>query len=230
MLFWDWTMILIIPALIAGIWAQSSIRSAYRKYSQIASRAGWTAAQVARDLLDRNGLGDVAVRRSDRPGLSDHFDPRANTLRLSQGVYDSASIAAIGIAAHEVGHAIQRRDGYIPLVIRGSILPVANIGSFAAWPLLFIGLWLSSPDLAMAGVALCGVTTLFQLVTLPVEFNASGRALDAIYSLGYLGEDEAQGARKVLNAAAMTYLAAALMSVMQLLRFILLAQNSRRRW
>ncbi|MGI5899463.1 MAG: zinc metallopeptidase [Christensenellales bacterium] len=229
MLFWDWTLIIILPAIIFGLIAQSGIQRTYAKYSQVYSRSGWTAAQVARDLLDRNGLYDVQVQRTDRPGLSDHYDPRANALRLSQGVYSSSSVAAIGIAAHEVGHAIQKSRSYIPLTIRNSILPVVQISSFAAWPLLFIGLILASYDLALLGVALFGATVLFQLVTLPVEFNASSRALASINDIGYLEPDETQGAKKVLDAAAMTYVAAALMSVMQLLRFLTIAQGSRRR-
>lgn len=229
MFFYDWTFIFLLPAILLGLIAQANIQGTFNKYSQVPARMGWTAAEVARDLLDKNGLYGVRVQHSDRGGLSDHYDPRANVLRLSQQVYSSGSIAAIGIAAHEAGHAIQKNTGYVPLAVRNAVVPVANIGSFAAWPLLFIGLLLSSYDLAMLGVVLFAVTVIFQLVTLPVEFNASRRALEAVRDGGYLALDEVQGARKVLSAAAMTYVAATLMSVMQLLRFMTIAGGMRRR-
>ena len=229
MLLWDRTLALLLPAIILGMVAQGRINHVYTKYAAISSRPGWTAAQVARDLLDRNGLHNVQVQRTDRPGLSDHFDPRANVLRLSQGVHSSGSIAAIGIAAHEVGHAIQMSRSYFPLAARNSILPVVKVSSHAAWPLFFTGLIFASDELAIVGVALFGFTVIFQLITLPVEFNASKRAITSIADIGYLAPDEVHGAREVLNAAALTYVAAALMSVMQLLRFLSIMRGSSRR-
>ena len=229
MFIWDRTMLLLIPAIIFGMIAKGKISRAYKKYSEIRSQHGWTAAQVARDLLDRNGLHDVGIQRTDRAGLSDHFDPGANVLRLSQGVYSSDSIAAIGIAAHEAGHAIQKSRGYFPLAMRNSILPAVNIGSRAAWPLFFIGLIFSNETLATVGIAMFDFTVAFQLITLPVEFDASKRAINSIGDIGYLAQEELQGAQDVLNAAALTYVAAAMMSVMQLLRLMSIVRGGSRR-
>lgn len=225
--FLDYSMLLLIPAMIFGFIAQARVSGAYRKYGEIAARKGWTAAQVASDMLAREGL-DVPVE-GVRGTLTDHFDPRSNILRLSEGVYGSTSVAAIGIAAHEAGHALQYAQGYAPMKLRALVIPAAQFGSTLAWPLLLIGLLFSFPGLAYAGVVFFGAAVVFQLATLPVEFNASSRAKAALEANGYLTSDELPGAGKVLSAAAMTYIAATLMSIAQFLRLLLLASGSRKR-
>lgn len=223
---WDPTMILLIPALILTFWAQSRVSSAFKKYSRVYTSGRLTGAAVARDILDRAGLQDIAVERV--PGnLSDHYDPRTRVLRLSSGVHDSASVAALGVAAHESGHAIQHDVGYVPLTMRNAIWPVANIGSSGGFWLFFLGLIFGSPMLQNIGILLFFAAVIFYFVTLPVEFNASSRALAVLESGGYLTREEMPGARAVLNAAAWTYVAAATMAVAQLLRLLVLRGNRR---
>jgi len=228
MLYYDWTFILLIPAIIATLWAQSKVQNTYRRYSAVRSSEGYTAAQIARKILDDNGLNYVGIELSPGKGLSDHFDPRSNVVRLSSEVYNSTSIAAIGIAAHETGHAIQYSEEYAPIKIRNAIIPVTNIGSKAAMPLLILGLIFSIPQIAFLGVLAYSLAVAFQLITLPVEFNASQRAVSVLDNQNYLNDDELKGSKKVLSAAAMTYLAAAFVALMQLIRILLIARGSRR--
>jgi Zn-dependent membrane protease YugP len=231
--FWgDWTFLILIPAMIFALIAQARVQSTFKKYSQKASYSGLTGSQAARRLLDANGLYHVPVLRV-RGHLSDHYDPRNNTLCLSDSVYDSNSAAAIGVACHEAGHAIQHARNYAPLSIRMAIIPVCNIGSNLAMPLFLIGLLFAggsyiSDVLMLAGIACFSLATLFQLITLPVEFNASKRALEGIQEHHLLYDSEIDGAKEVLSAAAMTYVAALASSLASLLRLILIAQRSRR--
>jgi len=222
MFFWDPTFIIIIPALILAFYAQSKVRSTYARYSQVRNHSGMTGAQVARRLLDASGLGDVEIEKVEG-NLTDHYDPRKRILRLSEGVHSSPSVAAIGIAAHETGHAMQDGQGYMPLKIRATFVPVASLGSTLAFPLFFIGLIIPSFKILMdVGIFFFAGAVLFHLVTLPVELNASGRAIRSLSSGGYLVGDEATGARAVLTAAAWTYVAAATMAITQLLRLLIL--------
>ncbi len=218
---------LVIPALLLGLYAQARVRSTYARYGKVRTASGLSAAEVARRILDANGLGEVPVERV--PGLlTDHYDPRVRILRLSEGVYASPSIAALGVAAHEAGHAIQHARAYVPLMARNTVYPVANFGSQLG-PLLVLGgliLGMVQP-LIMVGILLFAFAVLFSLVTLPVELNASGRALRILQSSGFLRPDELEGARKVLSAAALTYIAAALASVLTLVRLILLSRDNR---
>ena len=225
--YFDPTMLLILPALLLAIWAQFRVQSTFRKYSDAPSAQGWTAAEMAADLLARNGLGDVRVERV-RGSLTDHYDPRTNTLRLSDTVYGSTSLAALGVAAHECGHAMQEAEGYKPLRIREKIVPVAQIGSWAAMPLFVLGLVMSWEPLLTAGIIVFSLVVAFYLVTLPVEFDASGRALEQLEGGGYLSSAETDDAGRVLRAAALTYVAAALQAVLQLLRLLVLAGGNRR--
>lgn len=227
-MFYDWTLILLIPAIIATLWAQSKVQNTYKKYSRVNSANGYTGAQIARKILDDNGLNYVGIEVAPGEGLTDHFDPRSNVVRLSKGVYYSSSLAAIGIAAHEVGHAIQYGEEYAPIKIRNAIIPVTNFGSKAAMPLLIIGLIFTIPEIAFLGVLAYSLAVIFQMVTLPVEFNASNRAVAILGEQNYLNEDELKGSKKVLSAAAMTYLAAAFVALMQLIRILLIARGSRR--
>ena len=220
-------LLLIIPLLI-GIWAQAKISRAFHKYSRVQGGRGYTGARAARTILDRNGLLHVRVERA-QGHLSDHYDPRTNVVRLSPGVYDSASVAAVGIAAHECGHAIQHAEGYAPMKLRSAIIPVTSIGSRLSVPLVLLGLFLNSGPLMAVGLIGYFLVALFQLVTLPVEFNASASALAIIGETSMLSEDEQAGAKKVLTAAALTYVAALLTSVTQLLRILLIYGNRRRR-
>ncbi len=222
MLFWDPTMIILIPAVLVTFYAQMSINSAYNKYSQIPSRRGMTGADVARYILNKNGLYDIPVELTGGH-LSDHYDPRTRVVRLSSGVYHGTSLASLGVAAHEVGHAVQHDTGYMPLYIRNTVIPVTQFGSYAAMPLFLIGLLMSSESLISFGILLFSAIVFFQLVTLPVEFNASRRAVATLGSEGILDADELDGTKKVLRAAAMTYLAAALMAVLELLRLVVLS-------
>lgn len=221
-LMYDPTYFLLIPAIILALYAQGRVQSTYNRYSQLPSRMGITGAEAARRLLQDRQMHDVKIEPV-QGRLTDHYDPRTKTLRLSQGVYDSASIAALGIAAHEVGHAFQHESEYIPLKFRNAIVPVANIGSHLAFPLLLLGIFLGSPDLALIGVIAFGLAVLFQLITLPVEYNASSRAIEALETSGCLARDETIPARKVLNAAALTYVAATFMAILQLFRLLVLS-------
>jgi Zn-dependent membrane protease YugP len=225
--YFDSTLILVLPALLFAGWAQLRVKLTFERYSRVKTRQGVTADQVARMLLDRFGLTSVPINRV-RGQLTDHYDPRAKSLSLSDSVYGSSSIAAIGVAAHEVGHAIQNSTDYAPLEIRNGIVPVVSIASSMAIPLFFFGLILRGPVLMDLGIFLFLGVVIFHLVTLPVEFNASSRAMVVLAQTGALGSDELQGARKVLNAAAWTYIAATLMAVLQLVRLLVL-RNSRDR-
>jgi len=225
MFFWDYTWFLVIPPLILAIYAQARVRSTYSRYSQVGAASHLSAAQVARQILDTRGAQDVKIEKITGR-LSDNYDPRHKVLRLSEGVYDSTSLAALGIAAHEAGHAIQHHNGYAPLAIRNAIYPVANIGSTLAFPLFFIGFLLSQkrgPSMLMdLGILLFAGAVVFSVITLPVEFNASRQALAVLDERGYLNRTEMVGARKVLSAAALTYVASTAMAVMQLVRMILI--------
>ncbi|MBC8547539.1 zinc metallopeptidase [Clostridiaceae bacterium NSJ-31] len=219
--------ILVVPAMLLAAFAQMKVSSTFNRYSQVRSRSGYTGAQAARDILDRNGLQGVRIERV-RGNLTDHYDPRSNVVRLSDSVYDSPSVAAIGVAAHECGHAVQHAVGYFPIKLRSAIIPVTNIGSKLSIPLLLIGLVVQVEPLINLGILLFSTMALFQLVTLPVEYNASNRALATLDSTGMLSGDELQGSKKVLSAAALTYVAALLVAVMQLLRLLLLFGGRRR--
>ena len=220
----SWFILLVLPALILSLIAQAGVNSAYKKYSQVRSLRGMTGRDAAETILRSNGIYDVAIEPI-KGNLTDHYDPKAHVIRLSEGVYASASIAAVGIAAHEAGHAVQHNVGYAPIKIRNAVLPAANLGSMLAFPLILIGLFLQMFFLMDLGVVFFGATTLFQLVTLPVEFNASSRALHAIDAGGVLGSDELKGAKSVLRAAAMTYVAALAVSFAQLLRFFMMTRR-----
>ncbi|MCI7736408.1 MAG: zinc metallopeptidase [Clostridiales bacterium] len=224
--YYDPTYLLLIPGLILALYAQFKVSSTFARFKKEPSRSGLTGAQIARQILDTNGCGSVRIERV--PGsLTDHYDPENGVLRLSEEVYGSRSIAALGVAAHEAGHAIQDATDYGPMRIRATLVPVANIGSSAAIPLFMLGLIFSWQPLLKIGILCFSLAVLFYVVTLPVEFNASGRAV-ALLASGYLPDDEVQGVKKVLSAAALTYVAAALQAILQLLRLVLLA-NSRNR-
>ncbi|MCI8336389.1 MAG: zinc metallopeptidase [Peptococcaceae bacterium] len=223
MFYFDPTYLLLIPGILLALWAQSKVQITFNKYSKIASGSGASAAAVARSILDYNGLSDVPVEMV-AGHLTDHYDPSAKVLRLSESVYNSTSIAAIGVAAHEAGHAIQHQTEYTPLKVRSMLVPIAQIGSNASWFLILLGILMSNPMMARFGVILFSAAVLFQLVTLPVEYDASSRALVVLEGGGYLDREEVGGAKKVLNAAALTYLAAALISILQLIRLIILTR------
>ena len=227
-------LIFVLPAVIFSLWASIQVNTTFQKYSKVRSARGITGAEAARRVLNANGLSHIRIERI--PGnLTDHYDPRNDVIRLSESVYDNTSVAAVGVACHEAGHAVQHAENYIPVKIRSAIIPVTNIGSRLAIPLIIIGIILNAfaPKLlilAYIGVACYGLCTLFQLVTLPTEFDASKRALRSMEGYGILGSDEIGGAKRVLRAAAMTYVAALAVSLMQLLRlFMIVAGNSRRR-
>jgi uncharacterized protein len=230
--FWDPTMIIVIPGIILTLWAQAKVSSAFGKYSKVRSRSGVTGAQVARDILDRAGLQKVAVEPI-KGQLTDHYDPRDGTLRLSEGVYESQSIAALGIAAHEAGHAIQHAENYGALVLRTAIAPAAATGSQLGIWLFMIGMIISMfagggfKWLIDVGIILFTVAVAFTFVTLPVEFNASKRAIAILERGGYLTAEEIPAAKKVLSAAAFTYVAAAATAVLTLLRLLILRNMQR---
>lgn len=223
-LYFDPTMILLLPAMLISFWAQAKINSTYNKYSRVRTTNGYTGMQVARMILDEAGLFDVRIEMINTK-LGDHYDPSSRVLRLSPEVYGDTTIAAAGIAAHEVGHAIQHKQSYKPLVIRNSIVPVVNFSSSISWILFFIGLLLGFKGLTTLGILLFSAVVIFQLITLPVEFNASNRALRILESRGILYGNEIKGAEKVLGAAAMTYVAATLMAISQLVRLIALSNR-----
>ncbi|OCB00966.1 zinc metallopeptidase [Clostridium beijerinckii] len=222
--FFDPTMILLVPAIIISFWAQSKINSAYSEYNQVRTINGYTGQQVARMMLDEAGLFDVRIELINSK-LGDHYDPASKILRLSPEVYSGASISSAGIAAHEVGHALQHKERYAPLVIRNSIVPIVNIGSNVSWMLFFVGILLGFKGLTTLGIILFSGVVIFQLITLPVEFDASTRALNILKSRGILYGDETKSAQKVLDAAAMTYVAATLMAVSQLIRLIAISNR-----
>ena len=226
--YFDSTWLLLLPAVLLSAWAQWRVSSAYNRYSKTLSSGGWTAAAMARRMLDMNGLGNVQI--ISVPGnLTDHYDPKRKVLALSDSVYGYSSLAALGVAAHEVGHAIQHDRGYQPLAWRSSLVPVVNIGSRLSWPLMLLGILMSFDPLVTAGIVLFSLVVVFQLVTLPVEFNASSRALIMLETDGYLKREELGGAKTVLQAAALTYVAGALSSLLQLLRLILISNRRSRR-
>lgn len=226
-------LVLVLPAVIFAVWANIKVNSTFKRYSALRPVGGMTGAEAARRVLDANGLYNVRIEHI-HGNLSDHFDPRTNVIRLSDSVYGVSSAAAIGVAAHEAGHAVQYAKGYVLLKLRNAIIPVTNIGSRLAMPLILLGIIFSGMGqqfvyVAYAGIACFALSTLFQLLTLPTEFNASRRALVSIESSGLLYGEELEGARKVLTAAAMTYVAALAVSLMQLLRLLMLVGGGRRR-
>lgn len=225
----DSTYLLVLIGAVLCIWAQMRVKSTYKKYARVRSRSGMTGAQAAQRILQLSGIYDVRIEHV-RGELTDHYDPSGKVLRLSDSVYGSDSIAAIGVAAHECGHAVQHDKGYAPLNFRTALVPVANIGSRIGIPIIILGAVLSmNQPLIHIGIWIFALAVLFQLVTLPVEYNASGRALAMLGNYGMLAQDEVKGCRKVLSAAALTYVAAAATAVLQLLRLILLFGGGRRR-
>jgi len=232
MFFYDWTYFLILPAVALALYAQYKVKSSFNKYSKVESRSGMTGAEAARRILENYGVRDVVIEPV-KGNLSDHYDPRTNTLRLSEAVYGSKSLSAIGVAAHESGHALQRRDGYAPLGVRSAIVPVVSLGSNLAWPVLIIGLLLTQVGgqigwvLLNVGIVLFALVVVFSLITLPVEFNASKRAVAELQSDHIITADEVAPVKQVLSSAAMTYVASAAMAIMQLIRVMLLAGNRR---
>lgn len=223
----SWYLILVLPAFILSMIASYMVKRTFKKYDQMPSASNYSGASAARRILDENGLSDVAIERVSGE-LTDHFDPRTRILRLSQSTHDSTSVAAIGVAAHEAGHAIQHANSYFPNKIRGVLVPAANVGSSAGPYLAILGLILKMPILVNIGILLFAVAVLFYLVTLPVEFNASYRAMRMLDQSGMLYGDELVGARKVLTAAAMTYVASLLVALASLARLILLSRGRRR--
>ena len=227
-MYWDYTYILVIlGALICGL-ASWNVSRTFKRYSQVLNARGLTAEDVAMRIMNSAGIYDVRIEHV-QGSLTDHYSPNEKVLRLSDSVYGSTSVAAIGVAAHECGHAIQHKDGYFPLKLRSASVPIANIGSKISWPVIIIGLLLGWTEMARIGVFLFSFVVLFQLITLPVEFNASNRALRILSDSGLLAGEELGGAKKVLTAAALTYVASLFSSILQLLRLILLTRGSGRR-
>lgn len=226
-MYWDSTIIILIPAIIFSIVAQIMVKSAFSKYSRVRNSRGLTGSDAAREILDRNGLSNVRIEHISG-SLTDHYDPKANVIRLSDDVYGSATVAAVGVAAHEAGHAVQYAEGYYPIKIRNAIIPVTRFGSSLSTPLVILGLVLSWDFLITAGILLFCAVVLFQAITLPVEFNASGRALKTLRSSHFLEDDEMKGARSVLTAAAMTYVAAMLSALLSLVRLLVISGRRRR--
>ena len=231
-MYWDWTYIVyVLPAVIFAMWASANVNGTFKKYAKIHSRRGITGAEAARRVLDSKGLTNVRIERISG-NLTDHYDPKTNVIRLSDSVYSDTSEAAIGVACHEAGHAMQYAESYAPIKLRNAIIPVTNIGSKLSIPLVLVGIFLSYLSdyliiFAYVGIICFAFSTVFQLVTLPTEFNASRRALTAIDDCGILDSEERSGAKKVLSAAALTYVAALAVSLMQLLRLITLVNRRR---
>lgn len=221
MFFWDPTFALLIPCIILALYAQSKVKRTYAKFRQIGSAAGLSGAETARRLLRENGIVDVAVEEVGGE-LSDHYDPRDKVVRLSSDIYRGNHLAGLAVAAHEVGHAMQHATGYFALNLRHSFLPVANIGTWAAFPLFMIGFFFDTPQLMDLGILFYAVVLAFQVITLPVEFNASSRAMVQLVDGRYLAPEEGVLAKKVLNAAALTYVAATATSLMHLVRLLIL--------
>lgn len=220
-LYFDWTYLLIIIGAIICLIASARVKTTYNKYARVASMSGLTGAQAAARILQNAGITDVSIGRVSG-SLSDHYNPKNKTLNLSDSVYNSTSVAALGVAAHECGHAIQHHKGYFPLRFRGALVPVANFGSTLAWPLIIIGIFIQGQFFVQLGIIFFSLAVLFQLVTLPVEFNASRRAMSRLETLGILGDRELRLTGKVLRVAALTYVASAAASILQLLRLVLL--------
>ncbi len=220
MFFWDISMIILIPGLLLAMYAQAKVSSTYNRYKKVTSHSGYTGAQFARKMLNDNGLYDVTITQiSGR--MSDHYDPRANQVRLSAEVYNGTSIASLGIAAHEVGHAVQHATNYFPLTVRNLVVPVTNFSSSIYMLFIFIGIIMNSFSMIQFGIMLFAVIVIFQVITLPVEFNASRRAIATLGGDGVLDAEELSGAKRVLGAAAMTYVAAMVTAVLQLLQLLM---------
>lgn len=229
MFYFDPTYMLVIVGVIVCLLASAKMRSTFQKYARVRSHSGMTGREAAEEVLRRAGIYDVRVERV-AGNLTDHYDPRTKVLRLSDATYGSNSIAAVGVAAHECGHAIQHAQGYVPLKIRGSLVPVANLGSTLAWPLILLGLLFTGESSVMflnLGVLAFSLAVLFQIVTLPVEFNASNRAIRILGSSGIMYPEEVKDTKKVLSAAALTYVAGAAAAILQLLRIVLLTGRRR---
>lgn len=237
----DWTIVILIPAMLFSLYAQSKVKSSYGKYSSVGNRKGYTAREVARQILDSNGLYDVQIEHISG-NLTDHYDPKSNVIRLSDSVDNSTSVAAIGVAAHEVGHAIQHAENYIPVKIRTALVPITNFGSSISMVLIMVGIFLAALSetgdfgftVAIIGLLAYCLVAVFQFVTLPVEFNASNRALKTLDEKGILTADEVPMAKKVLSAAALTYVAALVSTLLTILRLFLVitratGRNNRRR-
>lgn len=226
MYYYDWSYILLLPAILFTLYAQAKVQGNFKKYSKVRAMRGLTGAQAARRMLDANGLNDVAIEQI-RGSLTDHYDPRDHVLRLSQTVYNVNSVSAISVACHEAGHAVQHAEGYVPLLMRNNIVPLVNFASQLSWPLIIVGIILGASSsigdlLFMIGVIAFLAVILFHAITLPVEFNASGRALKQMESLGLIMDEEERGAKRVLRAAAMTYVASLAVAVMNLIRIFAL--------
>ena len=232
--YFDWTyIVLVLPCILLSLWASSNVKSTFNRYAKQYSSRRITGADAAHRVLSANGVTGVRIERVSG-NLTDHFDPKTNVIRLSDGVYDSTSTAAIGVACHEAGHAVQYAKGYGPIKLRAAIIPVTNFGSRLAMPLILLGVLLSafmeaSYSLVYLGIACFGLSLVFQLVTLPVEFNASRRAMQAIEQVNILTDEEQKGARKTLTAAALTYVAATAVALSQLLRLLVIFGGRRRR-
>lgn len=228
-MYWDQTIIILIPALIFSLIAQLMVKGAFSKYSGVRNSRGYTGADAARAILDRNGLSYIRIEHINGE-LTDHYDPGANVIRLSDSVYNNDSVAAVGVAAHEAGHAVQYAEGYGPIKVRSAIIPITQFGSNLSTPLVILGIIFSSNVLITAGILLFCTVVLFQAITLPVEFNASGRALKVLRDEHFLDDDEMKGAKSVLTAAALTYVAAMFSALASLARLLLIRNrnNSRR--
>lgn len=226
-MYWDSTIIILIPAIIFSLIAQGMVKSAFSKFSRVRNGRGFTGADAARAILDSNGLSNVRIERVSGE-LTDHYDPRANVIRLSDSVYGSDSVAAVGVAAHEAGHAVQYAEGYAPIKLRNAIIPVTQFGSSLSTPLVVLGIIFSWDFLITAGILLFCAVVFFQAVTLPVEFNASGRALRILREGNFMEDDELKGAKSVLTAAALTYVAALVSALLSLARLLLLRNRNRR--
>lgn len=228
-MYFDPTYVLVLLGVVICMVASAKMNSTFNKYSRIRNHSGMTGRDAAEQILHREGLYDVRIEHISG-NLTDHYDPRTKVVRLSDATYNSTSVAALGVAAHECGHAVQHATGYVPLKIRGSLVPVANFGSSIAWPLIILGLFFNGRSSAMFinfGILAFSLAVLFQIVTLPVEFNASNRALKILGNSGMLYESEVKDTRKVLTAAALTYVAGAASAILQLLRILLLTNNRR---
>lgn len=227
--YYDYTyIVMILPALLFSMWAQFRVNSTFNRYNRVFNSRGLTGAQAARQILDSNGLHDVQVVPVAGK-LTDHYDPRSRVIRLSQAVYGSASVASVGVAAHEAGHAVQHSTHYVPLAFRNAIIPVSQLGSNLAIPLVFAGFIFQWAPLVFAGILFFGAAVLFQLITLPVEFNASHRAIQTLETGSMLYGDELAGAKRVLGAAALTYVAATFVALLNLLRLVLMFMGMRKR-
>lgn len=227
-MYFDWTYLLVLIGMGLSLLASAKVKSTYAKYEKVRSLSGLTGAQTAERILHANGIYDVSIEHISG-NLTDHYDPGNKVLRLSDSVYGSSLVAAVGVAAHECGHAIQHNKSYAPLSIRAAIVPAANIGAAISWPLILVGLMIGTRSASFfitAGILLFSLSVLFQIVTLPVEINASSRALRALSDMGILYGDEVSKTRKVLSAAALTYVAAAASSILQLVRLIMIGRRN----